>query len=1803
MRARFVVPYVFAALALARVAVCGETPPEISWKKLKLSSEFFSEGATFGDFDKDGHVDVVSGPYWYAGPDFTKRHALAEPHPFDPHGYSDNFFAFVYDFDKDGWPDVLFYEFPGKGAWWARNPGRDLAKDPIWEKHVVFDEVSGESPTFVDVNGDGVPDLVGRAHSPPDAAGKSFGVWCYATFDPAHPEKMWTCHPISGDVGEGPFFHGMGVGDVNGDGLPDLLERTGWWEHPKDLKGDPVWTKHEVVFSAGQGGAQMLVTDVDGDGDADVITSLNAHAYGLSWFEQVRTKGATGEAAITFVEHHLMGEKPEECTHGVNFTELHALALADVDGDGLPDFVTGKRFWAHGPGGHPNSAPGADDPAVLYWWKLVRKDGKADFEPHAIDDDSGVGTQVVAGDVDGDGKVDVVVGNKKGTFVLLQQAAPKNEKPGGAPKSGAKQEAKAKDLEPREQGTLPLGLDGHPLNTDFETGDLRDWTVEDAAFARQPVRGDLPAKRHREASLHRGDYWIGGYEIAGDAPQGELLSAPFKVTKPWASFLVGGGASENTAVELVREGEPQSFFRCTGANSESLQPIAVDLHAELGATIRIRLVDTTGDGWGHLNFDDFRMHEREPKCERAPGVPEILAPDPMLHAGLSPAEAAKAMTIPDGFTVDVIAGEPDVYQPIAMAIDGKGRIWVAEAVSYPWRQKEGEGKDSIVVFSDEDGDGKFETRTVFAEHLNLVSGLEVGFGGVFVGAAPYLYYIPDRDDDLKPDGPPEILLDGFGYEDTHETLNAFNWGPDGWLYGCHGVFTHSRVGKPGTPDDQRVPMNAAIWRYHPQTHDFEIFGEGTSNPWGVDFDDWGDSFCTACVIPHLYHIVQGGRYIRQAGEPFNPYTYTEIDTIADHRHWAGTGPYAAIGRSGKVGGGHAHCGALVYLGDQFPDSYRNTIFMGNIHGNRVNNDVFATKGSGFVGHHGQDFIVANDKWFRQINARTGPDGSVYFIDWYDKHACHSTPGELWDRTNGRIYRIRYGEEKPRVVDVGQMQDIALVKEQLTKNDWWDRQSRKELQARRARGLDVTPGHEVAVDTLRGMIANVADPTRRLRAMWTLHAIQKFSEADAIHALDDADAHVRGWGVQLACEKKSAGPELLARMAKAAASDDSPIVRRFLASAVQRLPLADRWAILEALIAHDDSADPNLPHLYWYALEPLVPAHPARTLALARDPQRCRIESLRRFIVRRAAATAASHAALVEALAQTKDAGELKWMLEESHAAMREQRGLATPASWPAVYARLKSDASLQRDALEVAIDFGDASALPELRAAVAERGGDVAWRTRALDAVVRAKDPQAPALLMNELGDVDLRGPALRALAGFADPGTPAAVLATLKAPGKELSPDERRDALTTLSARASWAKELLAALGRDEVPRGDFSATVLRRLRDFKDAEIDALVAQHFGVSRESPDDKRKRIAALKQALAPDVLAHGDRERGRATFSAICMKCHTLFGTGRAIAPDLTGANRADLDYLLSNVVDPNAVIGKEYQVTNVFLKNGNVVSGIATKENESALTLVSENETLVVAKGDVASRKLSAVSLMPEGQLDPLSPDEVRDLFAYLQSPAQVPLAATAATAPLLFDKKTLQCWTADPALWSVDAATGEIVGKTGKGIASNSFLLSDLELVDFRLSLEVKLVDDAGNSGVQFRTEPLPPGPGGPLDFEVRGCQADVGPGWWGKLYEENGRAILVDAGGEKFVKKGDWNHYEIVCTGSRTRLTLNGHVTADVDDPAAAKRGRIALQLHSGGPTEVRFRNLELTLDPPALPAAPVLKPAEKRAGKP
>jgi len=385
----------------------------------QLTKEFWAEGACFGDFNHDGKADIAYGPFWYEAPKFTKRHEfrpanqtfklkLADASERSIPGfegalgtknaYSETFLMFAYDFNGDGWTDILDYGFPGKEAAWYENP---QGRAGHWQRHVIFNGLDNESPGFGDVNGDGQPEIVCCAQ----------GCMGYAEADWKRPDSPWQFRAISPKGSYQRFTHGLGFGDVNGDGLVDLIEKDGWWEQPKSLAGDPVWEKHP--FSFGNGGAQMFAYDVNGDGLSDIITSLWAHEYGLAWFEQIRNAGQ-----ITFREHIIMNRERSENRYGVAFSQPHALDLVDMDGDGLKDIVTGKRFWAHG----PDKDPEPNSPAVLYWFKLVRLgDGNVDFVPELVDNSSGVGTQVMAGDINGDKLPDIVVGNKRGAFVFIHE--------------------------------------------------------------------------------------------------------------------------------------------------------------------------------------------------------------------------------------------------------------------------------------------------------------------------------------------------------------------------------------------------------------------------------------------------------------------------------------------------------------------------------------------------------------------------------------------------------------------------------------------------------------------------------------------------------------------------------------------------------------------------------------------------------------------------------------------------------------------------------------------------------------------------------------------------------------------------------------------------------------------------------------------------------------------------------------------------------------------------------------------------------------------------------------------------------------------------------------------------------------------------------------------------------------------------------------------------------------------------------------------------------------------------------------
>jgi putative membrane-bound dehydrogenase-like protein len=1317
----------------------------------------------------------------------------------------------------------------------------------------------------------------------------------------------------------------------------------------------------------------------------------------------------------------------------------------------------------------------------------------------------------------------------------------------------------AAPVEPPE-GVLPVGEDGKPLNLDFETGDLKDWTAEGEAFKGQPIEGDTVfPRRNDNRSQHQGRFWIGGFEKLGDRPQGTLTSVAFKVTHPYGSFLVGGGPHDVTCVELVRKDTGKVFSRTSGLEEENLRRVVVDLRPHLGKEIFIRLVDRHSGHWGHINFDDFRFHNVAPKVAPRPAA---LVPDVYKYAGLPPKRAAEMMTVPEDFTVKLFAGEPDVRQPIAFCLDDRGRVWVAEAYSYPIRRSDEEAKDRIVIFEDTDGDGVFDKRTVFMEGLNLVSGLEVGFGGVWIGAAPYLMFVPIKDGEDKPAGKPRILLDGWAYQDTHETLNTFSWGPDGWLYGCHGVFTHSRVGKPGTPDEERTPINAGIWRYHPTKHIFEVFAHGTSNPWGFDFDDLGQGFCEACVIPHCFHIIQGGRYLRQAGNHFNPHTYADIDTIADHRHYLGANPHGGNERSDSAGGGHAHCGTMIYLGGAWPAEYRGQMFMGNIHGRRLNVDILKAKGSGYVASHGKDFLLANDAWARFINMRYGPDGNVYLIDWYDRQACHTGDVRIWDRSNGRIYKICYRGTKPVDVDLGKASDRELVAMQLNANDWHVRHARRLLQER---------GGNAEVHAALAKIAfEHAEPTRRLRGLWALHATDGLTPERIDKGLEDSSPHVRAWTIQLALEERKGSKELRRKLEALAEADPSPVVRLYLASGLQRLPAADGWGILRGLLSHDDSADHNLPLMYWYAAEPLAEVDPARALQLAIE---AKTRQVLPFMVRRLATGGQEEmlALLAGSLQKVDNAETQRVILRGLADGLRGRPKVAMPAGWREVSARLfrSADAEVRNLTLALAVTFGDREAFAEMRRVVAATDADAAVRQNALATLLAARDRELLPLLQKLVRDPALRGAAVKGLAVFDDADTPEIVV---RAYGS-FTPQEKRDALATLASRAAYGKALLDAVAAKKVPAADVSADVVRQLRNLRDVALDRRIAEVWGVVRTTPADRVALIGRYRKMLTSPG-PEPDLALGRAIYAKTCAACHTLFGAGGKVGPDITGSNRASLDYLLENILDPSAVIPKEYAATVVELKNGRVITGIIKGETPAAVTIVTATETLTIPRGEIESRQPSATSMMPEDQLKPMSDGEVRSLIAYLQSPKQTAIVATPDNVKEFFNGKDLTGWVGNAKLWRVEK--GEIIGKT-EGLRRNEFLNSEMAAGDFRLKVKVKLTPNKENSGIQFRSEPLP-------DSEVRGPQADIGEGWWGKLYEEQGRGILSNGAGEEMVRKDDWNEYEILAVGSKVRTWINGRLCVDIDDAKLSRRGVFSLQLHAGGPMEVRFKDFQLEVNP-------------------
>lgn len=991
------------------------------------------------------------------------------------------------------------------------------------------------------------------------------------------------------------------------------------------------------------------------------------------------------------------------------------------------------------------------------------------------------------------------------------------------------------------------------------------------------------------------------------------------------------------------------------------------------------------------------------------------------------AEAAAAMRVPPGFSVTVFAAEPQVHNPVAMTWDRRGRLWVAECYTYGDRSTRYDLtlRDRVLIFADHDGDGRADERKVFCDNVQRLMSVEVGLGGVWLIALPQLLFVPDRDGDDRPDGPPQVVLDGFGISPVnyHNCASGLRFGPDGWLYGRCGASGSGWVGPPDTPQEQRVAMYGGLWRYHPQRRVLQMLCHGTTNPWGHDWDAHGELFFTNTVTGHLFHLIPGAHYTRSATVSPNPRVYEPIDTHADHYHWDTARGWRVVEGDpvrDQLGGGHAHCGALIYQETQWPDDWRGRLLTLNLHGRRINVDALSRQGSGYVGRHVGDIAYAADTWFRGIDLTSGPDGAVYLLDWSDTGECHEHDGV--HRLSGRIFRIAgpsagqasLPQPPPDLTRLATQELVALHRDA---RQWYVRQARRELAERAAAGQPLRE----AVATLQAWLQDAQlSVVQRLNALWTLSTLSHLpATKDALPPAELArlrqaeDEHLRAWGWRLATDfwpldsvfgqpaatEADIDPVLADQMPAAARAEPSALVRLVLASLVQRLPPARRPALAAALAEHEvDAHDANLPKLLFYGLVPLLPHDPDSLATLATT---ARWPLTRQWIARALAEQPTRNQAALDRLMQaaaTASPAVQEDILQGLVAGLAGRRKVDPPAGWSALAAGAANGSpQMQQLVRSLSVVFGDGRALDEVRQIALDEKAPLAQRRIALETLIEARPDDLAEVCQRLIKVRFLNTVALRGLTLFDDPELARQVARNYGA----FHPTDQPAVIAALATRPTFARALLEQIGQGRIPRSDLSPLAARQIRNFGDETLTELLRQVWGELRDSPEEKRQLIQQWRTRLAPDVLAAADLARGRAVFQTSCASCHRLFGSGGTIGPDLTGSNRQQLEYLLENILDPSAVVNKDYRMSVLRLADGRVLSGLVLRQDDERVVLHTPTQQFTVLRSEIEEQRLTELSPMPDGLLQPLSEEQVRDLFAYLMAPGQVDLPPDAAAA----------------------------------------------------------------------------------------------------------------------------------------------------------------------------------------------------------
>jgi putative membrane-bound dehydrogenase-like protein len=954
---------------------------------------------------------------------------------------------------------------------------------------------------------------------------------------------------------------------------------------------------------------------------------------------------------------------------------------------------------------------------------------------------------------------------------------------------------------------------------------------------------------------------------------------------------------------------------------------------------------------------------------------------------LPPQQAVQTMKVADGLEVKFVAGEPEVRKPVTISFDDRGRLWTVSYLQYPTPNglkpvkvdqylrttydrlpepppKGPKGADRITIFEDPDQNGRFRKSKDFLVGLNLASGMCLGHGGVFVAQPPYLLFYKIKPGTDEPAGDPEVLLTGFGMEDSHAFANSLQWGPDGWLYGAHGSTVTAKI--------NGIEFQQGIWRYHPRTKQFELFAEGGGNTFGLDFDRHGNAIAgTNWGGKAMLHQVQGGYYIKGFGKHgplHNPYTFGYFDHV----------PYA------DFRGGHVTCGGILYNGGTFPEKYNNQYIGANLLSNAIHLHLMEREGSTFKARFGGEVVTTSDTWFRPVDMLVGPDGAVYVADWCDKRANHVDPVDNWDRTKGRVYKIQTPGTKP-VTDLNlskktSQELLALLSH---KNDWYIREARRILAERR--DASVIPDLKKLIADNQGQLA--------LDALWALYVSGGFDDALADKLLDHANEDVRTWTIRFLGDTKQVSPALQKRLVTVAARDASPTVRSQLACSCKRLPGKDSLPIVRELLQRkEDVNDPYIPLLLWWAIENKAESDREAVLALIDKTSSWQSPMIRQHILERLArrymaggseADLRTCAQLLDSAPGTAEADLLVSGMEKA----LEGRYLKEVPTVLRKHLNDRFTAKAGIQTLRFALRLGSAEAYQLALQRVADEKAPAAERIGLVEILGQiGKTDCVPTLLtlLSDAADVKVRGAALAALDSFQDKRIPDTVLSQYpKLPG-ELKPK----AQALLCGRPASALAFLKEVDAKRIAPKEVPLDQLQRIVAYKDKELTQLVEKHWGkVGAQSSGEKISRMRSVNHILN---LGKGRPANGKVLFTKHCATCHTLFNEGGKVGPELTGADRKNLNFLLTSIVDPSAFIRPEFVAYTVETKDGRLLNGLILEQTPEAITLVdAKAEKTIIARSKIDGEPTpSATSLMPEKLLDPLDDQEIRDLFSYLQS-----------------------------------------------------------------------------------------------------------------------------------------------------------------------------------------------------------------------